>query len=98
MLIKIHQSYRTCIALCDKNLLGKKFEEGNKQLDLTGTFFQGEEKTLQEIKQILINAKYEDSTFNFVGQKSCNLAKSLGIISQQGIMYIDNIPIALVLM
>ena len=32
--IKVHKSYRTVVALCDSEILGKKFEEGGT-IDLT---------------------------------------------------------------
>ncbi len=98
MLIKIHKSLRMCVAVCDKELIDKKFEDSEKQLDLTGTFFKGEEKTKQEAKDILLNAKAEDSTFNFVGERSTSLAKELGIANEKGVIQIQDIPIALILL
>ena len=44
MLVKIHKSYRDVVAICDSRLLGNKFEQGNMQIDLTGEFFNGDEK------------------------------------------------------
>lgn len=98
MLVKTHKAYRTCIAVCDSDLIDKKFKEADKQLDLTGTFFKGEEKTIEETKEILLKAAKEDASFNFVGQESVNLAKTLGIVKEQGIINIKNIPVALVLL
>ena len=68
------------------------------QLDLTGTFFKGEEKSREEIKKILEKAKQEDSTFNFVGEKSVNLAKETRIVKEKGIIKIKGIPVSLVLL
>jgi len=34
MFIKITKSYRDIVAVCDSSILGKKFEQGNLQLDL----------------------------------------------------------------
>ena len=47
MIVKIHKmpDGRSVIAVCDSNLLGKKFEEKNLQLDLTADFYKGSEKT-----------------------------------------------------
>jgi len=95
MLIKIHSSCRTVVAVCDKELIDKKFEEGNRQLDLTTTFFKGEVKDEQEAREILENMHGEDATFNFVGKRSCNLAKELGIIDDSFIINIQEIPIGL---
>ena len=96
-LIKIHKTYRWVVAICDKELLGKKIEEGKKQLDLSGNFFNGEEKDSDELKEIIHNCFNEDSTFNIIGKKSCELAKEIGLI-EGGMAKINNIPYILVLL
>ena len=98
MLIKIHQTYRNVIAICDSNLLGKKFEQENLQLDMKESFYKGEEKTKQEIISIMQNMSREDSTFNIVGEESVNCALEAGIISKDGIKKIQGVPFALVLL
>ncbi len=40
MYLKIHKSYRNVVALCDAELIGKKFEEGNMQLYLRENFYK----------------------------------------------------------
>lgn len=98
VLVKIHDAYRTVVAVCDSDLLGKKFEEEQKQIDLTGKFFEGEEKSEEELRTILSNAKKEDATFNVVGEESCRIALDLGLINEEGILKVQNIPVALSLM
>lgn len=98
MLIKIHSAYRSVIAVCDSELLGKKLEEGEKQLDLTGQFFRGEEKTLEEAKAILEDMRKEDASFYIVGKESCSLSKEIGLISEEGVFYVSGVPFALVLL
>ncbi|MEM4605796.1 MAG: DUF424 family protein [Candidatus Pacearchaeota archaeon] len=98
MLIKVHKARRYIVTLCDKEILGKKFEEGKKELDLTGEFFQGEQKTEEEIKKILLFYKKEDASFNFVGERSCSLALNIGLIKEDNIGKIAGIPYALVLL
>lgn len=97
MLVKIHDAYRTIVAVCDTELLGKKFEEGDKQLDLTGNFFRGEEKTEEEVAEILDDAEREDAIFNLVGKQTCEVASKIGLIDENGITYIESVPVALVL-
>ncbi len=101
MLIKIHNAYRLVVAVCDKELIGKKFQQEINgkpmQLDLTGGFFKGEQLEEKEIITKLKDAKREDATFNFVGDKSCNLALKLNLIKPEAISKIQNIPCALVL-
>ena len=97
MLFKVHKATRLAVAVCDSNLIGKKFEEGKRQLDLTGKFFQGEEKTKEELKELLDFYKKEDACFNLVGKESCNVALEIGLISKEGISKISGIPFSLVL-
>ena len=98
MLVKIHKSYRNVVAICDSDLLGKKFEQGNLQIDLSGSFFEGEEKTSEETLEIIQDLAIEDSTFNIVGEKSVRLALKAGIIEEKGIKKIKDIPVALSLL
>ena len=98
MQIKIHKGYRTTVALCDSDLIEKIFEEDNKQIEIKTHFFKGEEKTKKEIIPIIQDLIKEDATFNIVGKESIETALQAGIISKQGIITIDNIPIALILL
>jgi hypothetical protein len=98
MLVKIHQAYRTTIAICDSDLIGKKLEEDKLQLDLTGNFFKGEEKTEEEVQFIMEDGKLEDATFSLAGKETCNLALKLGLIIESGITYIQSVPVSLVLL
>jgi len=98
MNLKIHNAYRVIIAVSDSNLIGKTFEEGKRQIIIRPNFFQGDEKTKEEIIEILIDMNKEDATFNIVGQESISCALEAGIIQEHGIIKIDNIPMALGLM
>jgi hypothetical protein len=95
MHIKIHEAYRTIVALADSEIIGKKFEEGIKQIEVKSTFFQGDKKTKEEIIQILQEMDQNDATFNIVGNESIQAAIEAGIIDQKGVMKIQDVPIAL---
>jgi len=97
MLIKVHKSYREVIAICDSNLLNKKFEQGKMQLDI-GSFFNGEELNEEQVLAIMEDEKTEDATFNIVGEKAVELALKEGIINKEGIIRIQGVPIALTLL
>ena len=44
MIVKIHNNEgRLILAICDKDILGKKFVEEKKQLDLSSGFYKGEQ-------------------------------------------------------
>lgn len=98
MFVKIHNAYRRVVALCDSELIGKTFTENIKQIKVTENFFKGEEKNKQEVIEILKDMENEDATFNIVGKNSVECGLNAGIISKDGIMTIENIPVALVLM
>jgi len=98
MMIKIHESYRIIVALADSNLIGKIFKEGMKQIEVKPGFFQGEEKTKKQIIKILKNMSKEDAIFNIVGKEAVESALEAGIINKKGIITIDKVPVALVLL
>ena len=82
-------------------LIGKKFEEGEKQLEIKESFYKGEQKepkSIEEVDKIMEDWNKEDATFNIVGEKSINLALKKEIITQGSIKKIKNIPYALILL
>jgi len=98
MLVKVHKSYREVVAICDSELLGKKFEEGVKLLNVRENFYNGEELNKEEtIKKIKFHAK-EDATFNIVGKESIDAAIQAGIINEDSVGTIKDIPYALKLL
>jgi len=98
MLVKIHTSYRETIAICDSDLIGKTFQEGEKQVIVSENFFKGDEKTEQEVLDIIESGSSEDCTFNIVGEESTRTALKAGVIKPSGIIRIQGIPVALVLL
>jgi len=98
MLIKIHKAYRRIVAICDSELINKIFEQDLRQINIRENFFKGEEKNKQEIIKILQDMNKEDATFNIIGKESTQCAIEAGIIDSNGILEIDNVPVALVLM
>lgn len=101
MYVNIIESYRDVIAICDKELIGKRFEEGKKQLDVKESFYKGEKgKILEEdeIKEIIQHWLKEDATFNIVGEKAVKLALNEKIIDEEGIGRVKNIPYAMILL
>lgn len=98
MLVKIQNSYRCIVAICDSELLGKSFEEDKFQLDVKKSFFEGDEKSEKETIEIIQKMKKEDATFNIIGKKSTNAAIKAGIISKDSVKTLQGIPFALVLM
>lgn len=98
MFIKIHKSCRTVVALCDAELMGKKFEEGKRQLEIREHFFKGDSVNEEQAINILRRQAAEDATFNIVGKESVDAAIKSGIITKKAVAKIKNIPFALVLL
>ncbi len=97
VIVNVIKSYRDIVAICDSELIGKKFEQGKFQLDVKESFFKGEEIIEEKALKILKDMEKEDATFNIVGKKSISLALKAEIIEEKGIKKIQNIPFALVL-
>lgn len=97
MFIKIMRSHRDIVTLCDSEILGKKFEEGNFQLEVKESFYKGEKITPEEAVESLKDWALEDATFNIVGEKSVQTALKAGIIDEKAIGKIEGIPYSLVL-
>jgi len=97
MQVKIIKATRDIVAICDSELIGQKFEQGDFQLNVKESFYKGEEKTPEQTMQIMQDMQKEDATFNIVGKKSCNIALKAGIIDKDSIKEIQDIPFSLVL-
>ncbi len=98
MFLRIIKTYRDVVAVCDEDLLGKKFEEGKFQLDVKENFFNGEKTSEENAIEIMQQMSENDSTFNIIGEESVRTALKAGVISEEGIKKIQGIPFALVLM
>ncbi len=95
MIVKIHSSEgKKLVAIADSNLIGMKFEEKNRQLDLSGDFYKGEEKTQEEIENIIHGAYM----LNIIGSISIEFAIKRGWIDKGQIIKIKDIPHAQVLL
>ena len=93
MNIKIHKDGdQEVVALCDKNLIGKKLEEGDLALDLNARFYDGEDLSEKEVIEIL---KFSGN-INIVGVRSIRIAIKAGIIDKGNVRKIDKVPYAIV--
>ena len=96
--VKIYNSYRIVVALCDSNLVGKKFEEGKRQLHLRENFYKEKEVTKEEAIKIIKQEILNDATFNIVGENAVSAAISSGLIEKSSTDSIGGIPFALTLL
>ena len=89
MIAKTHKKdEKILVAVCDDKLLGKKFEEGNLQLDLTTDFYNGERLSAQEVGDLVRNA----DCVNLVGEEAVKLGLEEGVIEEKHIIKINGIP------
>lgn len=96
MYIKIHESYRKVVAMCDSEVIGNIYEEGKMQLDVRETFYKGEEVGDDIVNELKIY-KEDDATFSIVGEKSIKLALESGIITKDNVGEVKGVPFALIL-
>jgi hypothetical protein len=89
MIVKIHKKEdRTIVAVCDSDLAGRKFTEGDRQLDLTNDFYKGEERDEKEVGDLIRNA----DIVNLVGKEAVKLGLQEEVITQDHIITIAGIP------
>jgi hypothetical protein len=89
MYVKIHNSRgREVVAICDDDILGKKFEEGDLFLNVNESFYKGEKKSEKEVEKIL----NESENLNLAGEKTISIALKLKIMDKENIIWIKGVP------
>ena len=89
-ILKVHKTGdgRKLVCVTDEELLGKKFEEGSRQLDFTSSFYKGEQKPDDLIEKHIMSSY----TTIFSGRDSVAYGLRLGVIGKQGILIVKGIP------
>jgi hypothetical protein len=91
MYLKTYKSGKEIlVAVCDCNILGRRFEEGALHIDVCADFFGNEKATPKEVKMALSNA----TIANFVGMRAVDFAINLGYVDKQSVLMIDGVPCA----
>lgn len=76
------------VAVCDPQLLGKKFSEGKLLLDVNEAFYKGELVTAETAIDYLRKA----TVANLVGKAAVRCGKEAGLIHEDGVMTVRGIP------
>ena len=85
MYFKLHKTPEKCfISVCDKELVGGQFEEGNLFLDIKKNFYKG---SLEEIE-----ITEEISSILFIGKNSTTYGLKKNLIDKSSIKKVKNIP------
>ena len=88
MYLKIHDSGEsTVVAVCDENLLGKKITDGEKEINISESFYKGELKNKEEVIEIL----KQSSNVNLSGEESVSCGIEAEIISEENIIEIKGV-------
>lgn len=88
MYLRAHeQGKERLIAVCDCEILGRKFSEGQLRIDVSPDFFGSERATHAEVEAALASA----TMANFVGQRTVRYAISLGYVEEDNVLSIDGI-------
>lgn len=89
MIVKIHKREdRAILAVCDSDLIGRVFTEGDRQLDLTSDFYKGEERDDKDVGDLMRNA----DIVNLVGPKAVAIGIQEEVITQDHVITIAGIP------
>ena len=89
MIVKVHHNPQgIVVAVCDSELLGKKFETERLQLDLTASFYDGAEMTEEEAREVFRKAHI----LNIVGKKSIEFCKKEGYVEEGHVIVIAGVP------
>ena len=76
------------IGACDEELIGKKFEDGKFQIDVSKDFYGGERINPEILKKYL-----EEATIaNLVGEATIRVALEMGLIDEECVIKIKGIP------
>ncbi|MHC1585575.1 MAG: DUF424 domain-containing protein [Candidatus Syntropharchaeia archaeon] len=76
------------IAVCDRELIGKKYREGDLVLDITEDFYKGEIVGEEEVVKELEKA----TIANLVGEKAVGCAVKHGFIDKKNVLFIGGVP------
>jgi hypothetical protein len=76
------------VAVCDDDLIGKIFCEGELQIEVHRDFYEGELET----KEAVLSALQEADIANIVGRRSIECAIECGCINPKNVITIDGVP------
>jgi hypothetical protein len=85
---KYNTEEQLIVAVCDENIIGKKFREGELVLKLEESFYKGDNACKEEV----IDALGSATIANIAGERSIECAIECGCIDPDTILYIEGIP------
>lgn len=89
MYLKIHQSGANIIvAVCDRDILGKKLKHGNVNVVISEGFYKGDIASEEQVIAALVNAK----TANLFGERTVACAIKCGAVDSGCVVIISGVP------
>lgn len=85
---QMHREGEYIVAICDQNLLGESFEEGDRCIHVSEQFYKGRLVSVEEGIAAMVKA----TIANIVGECIVNEALKAQLIHERGIIRIQNVP------
>lgn len=76
------------VVIADKNIVGQVFHEDDLELTVKGKFFEGDEKTQDEILPLLQASRH----LHLTGKKIIEIALNLELINPDRILWVQGVP------
>ncbi len=76
------------VAICDKELLGKRFEEGEIVIDVKKDFYGGSLIGRDDAIRLL----EEGTIINLVGKKIVSIAIEIGLVDKENVLVVKDVP------
>jgi hypothetical protein len=88
MCLKVYRQGReVLIAVCDCEILGKRFKEGKLQLEVSSDFYGRKLATPAEVEEALAEA----TVANFAGCRAVEHAMRLGYVEKENVLCIEGV-------
>jgi len=97
LVAKIHESSRIVVALCDADIVGKKFEQDIRELEVRESFFKHQTLSHNQAVELLKKYAREDATFNIVGHNAVKAAQEADLTNEGEEATIQGVPFVLIL-
>lgn len=88
MVAEKESTHGLLLVITDEDILGKRFVERKKQLDLSAKFYLGEKKTKEEVQKLIPKARH----LHLTGKHIIAVAIELDLINPKHILWIDKVP------
>ncbi|MHC1579542.1 MAG: DUF424 domain-containing protein [Candidatus Alkanophagales archaeon] len=80
--------FEVLVAVCDKELVGRRFSDGFLKLEVSEEFYKGEVVGEDEVLRSLRRA----TIANIVGERAVRVAVENGIIDAESIIFVEGVP------